>query len=1576
MTAATRIARLRHSNPAAAELATLCSLAVRVEPALLRNLRLLLPHADAAAEADLWFSDLVTARDATAIALDPAVADTLRQDLSAPTRARLLADARRLISSAHHNAHWSVRLEEQVHYLDTTRPPGAREEIEQLLLAGLEELNRQRDPGVARWLLGAVARLPTNLADTLLPRVAVVAAGAHLDGRADRVTESLTAAESAVWLPWLLQSLPTTLLPVQLLNGAVVLGAPGENSFLLDDIPDTDPLILEVRWEDGEQAHSHRVALRPGEPVQVETGTDDVTLVTLAGRAFRLGRTERASRFDPGGLRYEALKATLRPCLGREDELARLRTALADNSMDRGWIVVPGPQDVGKSVLLVAAADELRSHGVAVIEHFYGTGPPEHDDPDVVAASLIAQLVAEYRAFRADTILFTSAAENKARRARPEPDSVVVLEQLLRTLADHKTFLERPLVILIDGRDAVGHNNILEQPPVPLPDWPPDGVRYAVGVRADQPVLDHRRPGQQQRRQRRWQVVNHDRQSDRAVCHAMLDRDRAGLIAAFGGAVPNEALLDEADSVPGRLSRLLHWLLQQPAGTAALDAIPPSLTTRWDDALNTLAGRSGHWTQGDSHPLRFWLFLLVAADGRNTWADCANLMPDPPEGVGTWEQFRLACTANRLVCPSGVDDLVHLSDPSVAVRLRELDGAADFLIALHRRLAQLESSGPHGDSATLRAAAVHHALEASDLPRAVDLCLDLRYLRLRYAEDPAALITDLTAVTTATDDPRVEGMRQAVHALAKNRVVPAHFADRLHDRLRKEIADGDWLDKVFQEPLARPPLRVTRVLDHDALRGATLPRREPGPVLACSMLPDDSTLLLEREAVRFLEEPGFTRVPPSPLKGAVAGPAGSFTAWSEREVVVIRTLRPGLSQPVIIELGRPPKVVDFAACFASATVLATPEGTVRHYDGDPYSKTRSERLLVGHGARITAAADGEMLLTASQDGTIRLWDTGRNRARVFTGHRGAVRCATYFPDGRKFVSGGDDGMVLQWSADQRTPALSWAGHVGPVLAVTVLADERVVSASADNTLRVWPPTEDGPVVLTGHEDAVTGCLETAGGILSWSADGTVRLWSPRGGPAWHVARGFPGGIRSMTAVGYRYTVLCGDGSVEARILPTRPSDVHVGLGCLAVRGEDVLAGVEAQIAVVNRDGTPGASHRVGMRPQGLSTTPGEEPALLIGDEGELWTLDGEGRTSPFAAEPPDGSYVGLGTLGLAATQYRYEATLAVRYPGMAAATGAWHLQVASMDLSFLNAILLPASVTALASGGPVPGLRDRIVVAGTETGNVHLVDGATGEEWRTLVSGAKGAITAVAVADGGNIVIGAGDGNLRVVPVEAPGTSDVRHAHDGPVSVLATAGARVVSGGQDGRLMLWDVAESEPVHTVVLEGAVTAVAAADTWLAARDASGKLWLLDLDPAAPLTDSSPFSQPGTASVDITDVAVEGNTPDQELVVRCRLSAAVDLELRAVLLSVGTTELPTSMSLDAKAAPDPIWAAVEPDGALRLPLWLSAGEDLDLWMRTPWRSADLPPVDDLTVTLRLASPYRAWRLEVLRVQGTARV
>ncbi|HKQ89198.1 MAG TPA: hypothetical protein VJZ77_00845, partial [Blastocatellia bacterium] len=65
---------LQKTSPDAVQLALLVSLAARVEPELLRAMRLRhLPKVDAGAEADLWFSPLVQASSPLGIVLRPDV---------------------------------------------------------------------------------------------------------------------------------------------------------------------------------------------------------------------------------------------------------------------------------------------------------------------------------------------------------------------------------------------------------------------------------------------------------------------------------------------------------------------------------------------------------------------------------------------------------------------------------------------------------------------------------------------------------------------------------------------------------------------------------------------------------------------------------------------------------------------------------------------------------------------------------------------------------------------------------------------------------------------------------------------------------------------------------------------------------------------------------------------------------------------------------------------------------------------------------------------------------------------------------------------------------------------------------------------------------------------------------------------------------------------------------------------------------------------------------------------------------------------------------------------------------------
>ena len=79
-----------------------------------------------------------------------------------------------------------------------------------------------------------------------------------------------------------------------------------------------------------------------------------------------------------------------------------------------------------------------------------------------------------------------------------------------------------------------------------------------------------------------------------------------------------------------------------------------------------------------------------------------------------------------------------------------------------------------------------------------------------------------------------------------------------------------------------------------------------------------------------------------------------------------------------------------------------------------------------------------------------------------------------------------------------------SGHTGSVLALSALADGRIVSGSYDNTLRVW--REQGgawsSVELTGHANSVHALTTLADGrMVSGSHDNTLRVWRESDG-AW------------------------------------------------------------------------------------------------------------------------------------------------------------------------------------------------------------------------------------------------------------------------------------------------------------------------------------------------------------------------------------------------------------------------------------------------------------------------------------------
>jgi len=153
----------------------------------------------------------------------------------------------------------------------------------------------------------------------------------------------------------------------------------------------------------------------------------------------------------------------------------------------------------------------------------------------------------------------------------------------------------------------------------------------------------------------------------------------------------------------------------------------------------------------------------------------------------------------------------------------------------------------------------------------------------------------------------------------------------------------------------------------------------------------------------------------------------------------------------------------------------------------------------GHEGPIAAAInlDGQHVITAAHDGTLRLWDMFAGQTlRQFSGHQGRVNAVGFF-DYDHVLSAGDDHSVRLWNIHSGACKLILNGHTAGVRCVVRLDEERVLSGGDDHTLRLWHiPTRAEIRQFVGHSEAITAILVLdRKSALTASMDGTIRQWN-------------------------------------------------------------------------------------------------------------------------------------------------------------------------------------------------------------------------------------------------------------------------------------------------------------------------------------------------------------------------------------------------------------------------------------------------------------------------------------------------
>ncbi|PHH49545.1 putative WD repeat-containing protein alr3466 [Ceratocystis fimbriata CBS 114723] len=205
------------------------------------------------------------------------------------------------------------------------------------------------------------------------------------------------------------------------------------------------------------------------------------------------------------------------------------------------------------------------------------------------------------------------------------------------------------------------------------------------------------------------------------------------------------------------------------------------------------------------------------------------------------------------------------------------------------------------------------------------------------------------------------------------------------------------------------------------------------------------------------------------------------------------------------------------------------------------------QTLEGHKEGVTSVAfsdDGQRLSSASQDKTVKIWDTTFGTCLHTLECGDDIKFTMFSEDGERLASWSKSNEVKIWDVNFGTFLFSLKGYAPPVKSVLLSNDEqRLVSWSGDTKVQIWDATS-GKCLRTceGHEEQVTSAVFSRDGqrLASGSQDKTVKIWDATPGTYQHTAeshekQGHDGYITSIVFSGDGKWLTSGSGDTTAKI---------------------------------------------------------------------------------------------------------------------------------------------------------------------------------------------------------------------------------------------------------------------------------------------------------------------------------------------------------------------------------------------------------------------------------------------------------
>jgi WD40 repeat protein/energy-coupling factor transporter ATP-binding protein EcfA2 len=439
----------------------------------------------------------------------------------------------------------------------------------------------------------------------------------------------------------------------------------------------------------------------------------------------------------------------------------------------------------------------------------------------------------------------------------------------------------------------------------------------------------------------------------------------------------------------------------------------------------------------------------------------------------------------------------------------------------------------------------------------------------------------------------------------------------------------------------------------------------------------------------------------------------------------------------------------------------------------------------------------------AKDSLLTLLEESPSLKAFLPGHRGRVSRAVFSPDGRTIASGGA-GDIFLWDGEtgnRLEPPLR--GHQGDVIGLAFSPDGTVLASSgADQTIRLWRVADHlplrPPLVMPL---AVRNFVISPDGRLAAAIRGTtIYLWDfpslqsrgeiPQAGAAFISDLAFDrnGRLAAARADG---TIVLWDIAQRSKIRTFKANDQQV-LSLAFLSSKDILAsaGADQKVRLWNvangeELGTPPDGHRgtvlsvaFSRDGQTLASAGRDKTILLWNVASGQWDLTNSRPSATLVGHGKTIWTLAFGERGHLVSGGDDDAAIL------------WHLQAAPRFANPVTGFAGEADSVAFNGGG------DLLAVGGKD-GAIRLWDTVARQPRGPALLAHQGAINGLAFRDG-TLLSGGADGRILIWDLDHPGTRPRELASPDGTQVWSLAlspDRRTVAAGDDlGRVRLWSLA--------------------------------------------------------------------------------------------------------------------------------------------------------------------------------------